>query len=122
MEGGINSTANNLINLSKLLKHVYIKLETKRPELKLSMEKLARQISQSIQKVYGTVTLTFPELPKNKTDDELIKDVKVVSQLESSIVSLFHRFERLINSRWNGQTQLNQLSRVKRRSQRQPVL
>ena len=82
MEKSLTDGAKQLHRLSKLLKHVYQPLENS-TDLISTMSNMSRQINQSLQKIYlKTVSIEIPEIPEDKSDEDLIKDPKVRGQLE----------------------------------------
>lgn len=61
-------------------------LETKRQELKGSMQKFVGNLGQCLQQSYGNVTIETPDL-KDEPPEILAKNNKLVTYLEGVIVS-----------------------------------
>ena len=84
-----DETLNKLKSLQKLLSHVYLPFLEDRQEIRMHIEKFMKQISNTKQQAYGTVTIEIPEIP-NISKEEMSKDQKLLNLLQKTVVSILH--------------------------------
>ena len=58
----------------------------------MHLEKFSKQISNTKQQAYGTVTIEIPEIP-NVSKEEMSKDAKLLNEIQKTVVSLINLFE-----------------------------
>lgn len=81
-----DETLIKLKTLQKLLSHVYLPFLEDKQEIRLHIEKFVKQISNTRQQAYGTVTIEIPDIP-NISKEEMSKDQKLLNLLQKTVVS-----------------------------------
>ena len=88
--------------LQKIITNVYLPWMEDRAETRLHLEKFVKQISNTKQQAYGTVTIEMPEIP-NVSKEEMSKRPDVLNTIQKTVVSHFPIFFSIIfNFRTNG--------------------
>lgn len=77
--------------LQKIITNVYLPWMEDRAETRLHLEKFVKQISNTKQQAYGTVTIEMPEIP-NVSKEEMSKRPDVLNTIQKTVVSHFPIF------------------------------
>lgn len=72
--------------LQKIITNVYLPWMEDRAETRLHLEKFVKQISNTKQQAYGTVTIEMPVIP-NISKDEMSKRPEVLNTIQKTVVS-----------------------------------
>lgn len=72
--------------LQKIITNVYLPWMEDRAETRLHLEKFVKQISNTKQQAYGTVTIEMPEIP-NISKDEMSKRPDTLNIIQKTVVS-----------------------------------
>jgi hypothetical protein len=73
-------------SLQKIITNVYLPWMEDRAETRLHLEKFVKQISNTKQQAYGTVTIEMPEIP-NISKEEMSKKPEVLNTIQKTVVS-----------------------------------
>jgi len=74
-------------SLQKIITNVYLPWMEDKPETRLHLEKFVKQISNTKQQAYGTVTIEMPDIDTTNKED-LMKKPDVLNTIQNTVVSL----------------------------------
>ena len=80
------SSAKDYEKLKKIITNVYLPFMEDRAETRLHLEKFVKQISNTMQQAYGTVTIEMPDIP-NISKHEMAKRPEVMNTIQKTVVS-----------------------------------
>lgn len=84
--------------LAQVIKHVYIPLEQKSPDMKQTLSKFVSQITHSSQQVNGTVNLIMPDHIEEIDDDQANQDKELMNQYEEYMESWSKTIKDILES------------------------
>jgi dynein heavy chain len=78
------SSAKDYEKLKKIITNVYLPFMEDRAETRLHLEKFVKQISNTMQQAYGTVTIEMPDIP-NISKHEMAKRPEVMNTIQKTV-------------------------------------
>lgn len=74
--------------LQKIITNIYLPWMEERAETRLHLEKFVKQISNTKQQAYGTVTIEMPNID-NMSKEEMRKRPEILNTIQKTVVSTF---------------------------------
>jgi len=87
-------TETRLLGLATLIKEIYIPAMGNKQDITHVMNKFMAQIHTSIHQAYGNVEIDVPEIPADMSNEEVLRDHKLMDRLQAAVVSTTSRISR----------------------------